>query len=97
MLVQCMVGNTCCELCDQTLFVGLVGKASGFPFVCSGTYQFGPAIGDTIRMQGAYSLPLFLQKGKTFTESLTRGVGASWEEGGRVKKGVCVDVKNWMG
>ena len=26
-----------------------------------------------------------------------RGVGASWEEGGRVKKGACVDVKNWRG
>ena len=26
-----------------------------------------------------------------------RGVGASWEEGGRVKKGACIDVKNWRG
>ena len=34
MLVQCMVGNTCCVLCDQTLLV-LVGKANGVLFVFS--------------------------------------------------------------
>ena len=27
----------------------------------------------------------------------SRGVGASWEEGGPVKKEACVDVKNWRG
>ena len=34
-------------------------------------------VGDTIRMQGTYSLPLFFQEGKTFTESLTT-LPANW-------------------
>ena len=65
MLVQSMVGNTCCELCGQTRFVHSFLFQSIW---CGLINSIIVGMGDTIRMQGAYRLPLSFQKEKTFTE-----------------------------